>query len=80
MIVGFLLKRQGDGQEIIHRRSIHYGDDRAVDALDPVRLADALRRIHNRLARIAVAFHQFMRDPAGVREDRAISAEARELC
>jgi hypothetical protein len=80
VIVGFLLERQGDRQEIIHRRPIHYGDDRAIDALDPVRLADALRRIDNRLAGIAVAFHQFVRDAAGMREDRAISAEADDLC
>src|SRR5580704_13049407 len=80
VIVGFLLERQRDGQEIIHRRPIHYGDDRAIDALDPVRRTDALRRIDNRLAGIAVAFHQFVRDPAGMREDRAISAKARDLC
>ena len=77
VIVGFLLERQGDGQEIIHRRPIRYGDDRAIDALKPGCLAEALRRVDDRLAGIAVAFHQMLvGDAAGMCEDRAISTRS----
>ena len=44
VIVGLLLQRQRDGQEVVHRSAVRHRDDGAVDALDAVILADALSR------------------------------------
>ena len=79
MRIGLFGQRQRDGHEIIHRGAVETGDQTAIDALDAMGRANALRVIGDRRTAVAVAFHQFMRDAAGMGEGHAIRPEAGDL-
>ena len=79
MIVGFLLHRQADGQEVVHGGAIEDGDGRAIDTLDAMFGGDTLRRIDDRRAAVCRALDQFMRDAARVLQRHTGDAETLDL-
>src|SRR5690606_30279744 len=76
---GLQLQRQGDGQEIVHRGLIGRRDDAAINALDAVVAPDTLLSIGNRLAAVALAFDELVRNATGMGEDDTLGAKARDL-